>query len=91
MQRAAFSGEQILVNRLAHERMPEGVALAVGLLDQHVVGHGFAKPLDQHGLGRRRDVREQPMGDRAPEAAPARSSSCARAQRIHAQHQGVAQ
>ena len=92
VQRAAFSGEQILVNRLAHERMPEGVALAVGLLDQHMVGHGFTKPLDQHGLGCRRDVREQPMGDRATGGGDrAQHLLRLRTQRLHAHHEGVPQ
>ena len=48
---AAFARQQVLVDRLTHQGVPEAIALAVRLLDEHVVGHRFAQPVHELGLG----------------------------------------
>ena len=59
VQRGPLAREQVRVGGLLQQGVAEGVA--VGVLDEDVLGHRVAQPRDQRGLGQWRDRREQPM------------------------------
>jgi hypothetical protein len=63
MQGAALDRQQVVVDRLLHQGVPEGVGVAAALGHQDVVGDRLAQQLDQ-ALGRlRRDLGEQLVVD----------------------------
>ena len=90
MQRPALAGEQVVGQRLAHERVAEAVGVGLGVDHDDVVRHRLAQP--GHELVGREAGRalEQPVAHaRARDGGEAQGGLGGRAQRLDAQHQRV--
>ena len=90
VQRGPLAGEQVGVRGLLQQRVAERVA--VGVLDEHVLGQGLAQRLHQGGLRQPGDGREQAMA-RAPAGRGGHAQHAARVvgQCLQAQVEDVAQ
>ena len=90
VQRGPLAGQQVAVGRLLQQRVAEGVA--VGVLDEDVLGHRGAQAFDQRGLGERRGGGEQPVArPAARRGGHAQHAARVVGQRFQAQVQDVAQ
>ena len=91
VQRGVLAGEQVAVDRLADQRVAEGVH-AVGAGDQHLVGDGLARAL-HHVPGLEVAERlQQPVRDRPVEhGGRADHGLRRRSELLHAREQRVAQ
>jgi len=58
VQRGAFGWQQVVVDRLLDQRVPEGVRIRARFDRQHVVGDGLAEHLDEIRHRSSRDRRE---------------------------------
>ena len=90
VQRPALAGQQVVGQRLAHERVAEAVGAGLGLDDDDVVRHRLAQ--SGHELVGRDAGRalEQPVAHaRAGDGREAQDGLGGRAERLDAQHQRV--
>ena len=90
VQRPALAGQQVVGQRLAHERVAEAIRAGLRLDDDDVVGHCLAQAADQLVGSDRRGLLEQPMAHpRAGDGREAQHGLCGRAERLDAQHERV--
>ena len=88
---AALTGEEVLVDRLAHQRVPEGVGVAAAL-DKDVVGDRLPEGLGQLGLVHGRHGGEQAMRDAPPRSGDhAQELLGGRGEGLHADHERVSE
>ena len=90
VQRPALAGEQVVGQRLAHERVAEAVGVGLGVRHDDVVRHRLAQP--GHELVGREAGRalEQPVAHaRARDGSEAQDGLGGRAQRLDAQHERI--
>jgi hypothetical protein len=89
VQLGPLTGEQVVVDRLAGERVAEGVPAPGVVDDQELVLDGLAERAVEVGLRQRGDDRQQPVGRPAAEArrrtswasSPSRSARASRTSR----------
>jgi hypothetical protein len=62
VQLGPLAGEEVLVDRVPGERVPEGVATAGSVDDEQEGVHRLAQRLVQLGGGHRGDLGQQPLG-----------------------------
>ena len=90
VQRPALAGEQVVGQRLAHERVAEAVGVGLGVRHDDVVRHRLAQP--GHELVGRQAGRalEQPVAHARPgDGSEAQDGLGGRAQRLDAQHERI--
>jgi hypothetical protein len=92
VQRAALARQQVVGQRLAHERVAEAVGPGLGVRDDDVVRHRLAQSGDELVGGHTGRALEQPVADpRAGDGREAQHGLCWRAQGLDAQHERVGQ
>jgi hypothetical protein len=90
VQRAALARQQVVDERLAHERVAEAVGAGVGIADDDVVRHRLAQARDEVVRAEVRGALEQAVAHPRPgDRGDAQRRLRGRAQRLDPQHQRV--
>lgn len=92
VQRGALAGQQVAIDGLAHERVPERIAAALAPHHQHLLGQRLSQGRRERGIGDRADRGEQAFVDGPPGGRHQREQSpCGFGQALDSHEQQVAE